>query len=246
MVAIGVADEIRKAMHTFVGAPPWIIPEPSWDAKALSDQCHDDPKAIGGVIITYYSGTASHFFLIYQEETLTFSLTAQVVACNFPAGEKDATPEVVGVIAELPGAHGTPWVVRRSQVSVPLVSFAGLAAIMSKGTVSAKNSDATSAAIIASLFTQASSRDIPGYSQPLKMRYGSQHIGVDLLRAMRDICAPSPTAAPTLDRAPLINLCAYMGFTGDPGNVAAQQRALDDFEAKERGAGPLATGTPSP
>lgn len=234
MLAIGIANEIRKAMHTLPGVQPWIIPQPSWGAKDLSDQCHDDPKALGGVIITYYAGNASHFFLIYQEETLTFSLTAQVVACNFPVGAKDAAPTVVAVIAELPGAKGTPWVVRRSQVSVPLVSFAGLGSIFSKGTVSSKDNNATSAAIVAGLFTQASSRDIPGYSEPLKMRYASQHVGVDLLRAMRDTCAPLPTAPPLTDSSVLNNLCSYLGLTNDPGKVAEQQRALDAYEAKVR------------
>jgi hypothetical protein len=229
-VSIGVANEFRKAMNALTGPVPWILPEPSWEQKNLSDQCYDDPQALGGVIVTYYAGAASHFYLIYQEETLTFYITAQVVACDRSTNPTGA-PVIVGVIGELPGAHGTPWVVRRSQVSIPLVSIAGLAAVASKGTVSSKTTDATSTAIVASLFTQASNRDIPGYSTPLKMRFSSQHIGVDLLRAMRDICAPARAPGAPPETQLLTELCTKLGFSANP---AVDQAVLDAYEAKQR------------
>jgi len=237
VMSIGVADEIRKTMKPLLGAAPWIIPEPGWKADDLSTQCHNVSKALGGVIVTYYTGAASHFFLIYQEETQSFYLTAEIIACNHPAGTADATPTVVGVIAELPGSNGTPWVVRRSQVSVPLVSFAGIAAILSKGTVSSRNTNATTAAIVASLFTQASNRDIPGYSTPLKLRHGAQNVGVDLVRALRDLCTTHADVSDAAAARPRDNLCTYLGFTLDPAKVAEQQAALDALEEQERRGG---------
>ena len=98
MISLGVAEEIRKAMKPLFSAAPWIVAEPSWSASTLENQCYSDAKALGGVLVTYYAGAASHFFLLYQEETQTFYVTAQVIACNRSPGENEALPTVVGII----------------------------------------------------------------------------------------------------------------------------------------------------
>jgi hypothetical protein len=231
MMAIGVANEIRKAMKPLLGAGPWIVPEPSWRGPEIVSQCNSDPQAIGGVILTYYTGFASHFYLLYQSETTTFQMTAEVIACNRTGG--NVAPTMVGVIAELPGAKGTPWIVRRSQVSIPLISAAAATSLF---TVSRATTDTnlTYAAIIGSLFSQASTRDIPGYSEPLRLRYGSQHIGVDLVRAMRDMCTTHADLNAPSNAQPRDDLCTALGFTLDPAKVKEQQDALDAFELKER------------
>jgi len=247
-MTIGVANEIGKAMKPLLGSGPWIIPQPDWKQADLIEQCHGDPMALGGVVVTFYTGAASHFYLLFQAETQTFSVTAELVSCNRLRGVTSASPTIVGVIAELPGAHGTPWVVRRSQVSIPLISIAGITALLAntKGpsssssgahaSTSSSNSTAnvSTAAIFGALFSQASLRDIPGYSTPLKLRYGSQHVGVDLVRAIRDLCTTHADLGPGADAEPRDALCTAMGFTLDPAKVAEQQEALDAFEAAER------------
>ena len=245
MMTIGTTTEIRKAVKPLLGNGPWILPQPEWKRDDLVRQCVADPLALGGVVVTFYAGAASHFYLLYQSETQTFVVTAELIACNRSAGNTTAAPTVVGVIGELPGARGTPWVVRRTQVSIPLISFAGLASLLlpKSPTTTSKTgtttSDVTSAAIVASLVSQASTRDIPGYSTPLKLRYGSQEVGVDLVRAMRDLCTSHADLAAGTDATPRDRLCTAFGFTLDPKQVEAQQEALDKFEAAERnGAAP--------
>ncbi|HMD02298.1 MAG TPA: hypothetical protein VKG44_04965 [Candidatus Baltobacteraceae bacterium] len=235
VMSIGVANEIRKAMKPLLGGAPWVVPQPDWKSPQLVTQCLSDPKSIGGVVVTYYTGFATHFYLLYQTETQTFELTAQVIACNRTVPGKDAEPTMVGVIGELPGAKGTPWVVRRSQVSIPLISAAAATTLFTKGAATKNNSNnVTFAAVIGSLFSQASSRDIPGYSLPLRLRYGSQHVGVDLVRAMRDMCTTHADLNVPVDSGPRDALCTSMGFTLDPAKVREQQEALDAFEAQER------------
>jgi hypothetical protein len=236
MMSIGTANEIRKALEPFGGATPWVMPEPDWKTANLMQQCLDDPEAVGGVVVAFYAGAASHFYLLYQSETQTFSLTAEVISCNRSPDGAKADPTVVGVIAELPGAHGTPWVVRRSQVSIPLISFAGLATLFQKGGTSSKttSNNVTTAAVFAALVGQASTRDIPGYSTPLKLRYGSQEAGVDLVRAMRDLCTSHADLPADASSAPRDKLCTAIGFTLDPAKVKAQQDALDAYEAAKR------------
>lgn len=245
MMTIGTTTEIRKAVKPLLGNGPWILPQPDWKRDDLVRQCLADPLALGGVVVTFYTGAASHFYLLYQSETQTFVVTAELIACDRSDDKTTATPTVVGVIGELPGAHGTPWVVRRTQVSIPLISFAGLASLLlpKSPTTTTKSgsttSDVTSTAIVASLVSQASTRDIPGYSTPLKLRYGSQEVGVDLVRAMRDLCTSHADLAPGTDASPRDRLCTAFGFTLDPKQVTAQQEALDKFEAAERnGAAP--------
>ena len=252
-MTLGVANEFRKAMKPLRGAVPWIVPETSWHTPELLKQCQNDPMAVGGVVITFYTGAASHFYLVYQEETQTFELTAELVSCNRERPTADAAPTVVGVIAELPGAHGTPWVVRRSQVSIPLITFAGLATLFSHAntagnstqvksgpdgsittTTSSTNANVTGAAILASLFSQSSNRDIPGYSTPLKLRAASQTTGVDLLRAIRDLCTSHSDLPGGVDATPRDKLCTALGLTLNPAEIDKQQKALDDFEAAER------------
>jgi hypothetical protein len=235
-MAIATAEEIRKAVKPLSGNAPWIVPEQSWRTADLVAQCAADPMAIGGVVVTFYTGAASHFYLLYQSETQTWTVTAELVACNRSADGKKAAPTIVGIIGELPGAHGTPWVVRRSQVSIPLISFAGLATLLStkSSSTTTTTSNITTAAVFSSLVGQATDRDIPGYSTPLKLRYGSAEVGVDLVRAMRDLCTthkdlPAADSADARDK-----LCDAFGFTRDPAEVEVQQRALDALEAAER------------
>jgi hypothetical protein len=234
-MAIATAEEIRKAVKPLYGNAPWIVPEQSWRTADLVGQCAADPMAIGGVVVTFYSGAASHFYLLYQSETQTWTVTAELIACNRSSDGKKAAPTIVGIIGELPGAHGTPWVVRRSQVSIPLISFAGLATLLSSKSSSTTNTNnITTAAVFSSLVGQATDRDIPGYSTPLKLRYGSVEVGVDLVRAMRDLCTthkdlPAADSADARDK-----LCDAFGFTRDPAEVEVQQKALDALEAAER------------
>ncbi len=235
-MAIATAEEIRKAVKPLYGNAPWIVPEQSWRTSDLVAQCAADPMAIGGVVVSFFTGAASHFYLLYQSETQTWTLTAELIACNRSPDGKKVAPTMVGLIGELPGAHGTPWVVRRSQVSIPLISFAGLATLLSSKSTSSSNTttDITTATIFSSLVGQATDRDIPGYSTPLKLRYGSVEVGVDLVRAMRDLCTthkdlPASDSADARDK-----LCDAFGFTRDPAEVEVQQRALDALEAAER------------
>jgi hypothetical protein len=235
MLSIGTATEIRKTLRPLAGTWPWIVPEPDWKTADLVKQCAADPMALGGVVVSFYSGAASHFYLLYQSETLTFNVTAQLIACNRAPDGTHPAPTIVGVIADLPGARGTPWVVRRSQVSIPLISFAGVTALLSSSTSSKNTSDnVTTAAVLSSLIGQATSRDIPGYSLPLKLRNASQQVGVDLVRATRDLCTSHGDLGPAADAAPRDKLCTSLGFTLDPNKVDEQQKALDAYEAAER------------
>jgi hypothetical protein len=235
MLAIGTATEIRKTLRPLAGTWPWIVPEPGWKTSDIVKQCTEDPMALGGVVVSFYSGAASHFYLLYQSETLTFNVTAELISCNRAADGTHPAPTIVGVIADLPGARGTPWVVRRSQVSIPLISFAGLTALFSQSTSAKSTSNnVTTAAVLSSLIGQATSRDIPGYSTPLKLRNASQQVGVDLVRATRDLCTSHDDLGSTADSAPRDKLCTSLGFTLDPNKVEVQQKALDAYEAAER------------
>lgn len=214
IVTVGVARELQKALNgpsadPFNAATPWIVPEASWTQDSLLTQCREDPNALGGVIITYYAGSATHFFLLWQSETTTFFVYAEIVACN------NRSPAMVGLVSELPGANGTPWIERRSQVSIPLISVAAWTTLLSKNGLNSKSSSTnsvTSGALLASIFSGASTRDIPGYSDPVRLRSGSAHIGDDLVRAMRAMCAAKEDASPSA-LAPRTQLCSALKLT---------------------------------
>jgi len=212
ILTLSVAQEFGKYFGGPASPAPgrWAIPQPTWTWDDLVRQCANDPNAVGGVILTYYSGFASHFYLLYQEQTTTFYVFAQVVSCNHYQPNLPS-PEVVGIIYETPGANGTPWVVRKSQVSVPLLTLAAVGTALSSEAQNSKATNLSIAAVAGSLFASAGSKDIPGYSDPLRLRVVSQHIGVDLLTSMRALCAESdgqsPGASP--DRT---HLCQDIGM----------------------------------
>jgi hypothetical protein len=190
VLTLGVALELTKIFHqTFPKADePWAIAEPSWSVDTLVKQCADDHEGtLGGVVITYYTGTGTHFYLLWQSETTTFYVNATVVSCTGKSGE-GGNPTIVNVIQQTPGSGDTAWVVRRSQVSIPLLTLAAIGQLMSKSAGNSKATNLTLTALAGSLFSSAGSKDIPGYSVPLRLRYSSQHIGVDLVTSLWEMC----------------------------------------------------------
>ena len=201
IVSLVVADELSKFLNNRSKIPlsgfrtdrapdqiPWIIPQPSWDAVRLAGECSTNPNALGGVVLTYYSGAASHFWLLWQTQTTTFEIFGQIISCNRNLGKVE--PVIVGIIAHLADANNTPWIVRRSQISVPLLSIAAIGTVVSKAPTgsNSKTSTLTLTAVAGSLFSSAGTKDVPGYSDPLRLRLSSQHIGVDVATTLRQLC----------------------------------------------------------
>jgi|ERR1700693_315994 len=215
VLTLGVAFELTKFFHkTFQPADePWAIAEPSWAVDSLVKQCVDDPAGtLGGVVITYYTGIGTHFYLLWQSETTTFFLSATVVSCTGPSGE-GGNPTIVDVIQQTPGSGETSWVVRRSQTSIPLLTLAAVGSLLSKSSSSSKATNLTLTALAGSLFSSAGTKDVPGYSVPLRLRYGSQHVGVDLVSSLWDMCKDVARA----DAKPgqRETLCRRLRFTKD-------------------------------
>jgi hypothetical protein len=215
VVTLGVALELTKIFHrTFPKSDePWAIAEPSWTVDNLVKSCADDKEGtLGGVVITYYTGIGTHFYLLWQSETTTFYVNATVISCTGKTGE-GGNPTIVDVIQQTPGAGDTAWVVRRSQVSIPLLTLAALGSLLSKSSSASKATNLTITALAGSLFSSAGSKDIPGYSVPIRLRNSAQHIGVDLVSSMWDLCKDVARA----DTKPgqRETLCRYLRFTKD-------------------------------
>jgi hypothetical protein len=124
----------------------------------------------------------------------------------------DVKPTTVGIISALHNAGDTDWVVRRSQTSIPLLSLAGLIALTVHSAVKSSSTSVTTASIGAALVAQGLNKDIPGYSEPLRLRYGAKHIGDDLAGEVRWLCGatdPRGIAGPA-PSGPLAALCARL------------------------------------
>ena len=230
VVSISIAQELTRKLAEFHPPPdpendqqtwaaagaPWVVPEPSWNAQSLADQCAVDPQALGGVVITYYTGYASHFYLLWQSQTTTFDLYAELVRCNHDGQggapvTRSPAATIVGVITQLPGSDGTDWVVRRSQLSVPLITFAAIGTLIQPKGNSAKTSNLTLTALAGSILGSSGTKDIPGYSEPVRARAAAKHIGDDVIAATTALCktAYDVTWADYQQRK---GLCQSLGF----------------------------------
>jgi hypothetical protein len=222
IIAISVAAELNKTFAPPAGGAdkPWAIPEASWSAEALAKQCREDPNALGGVIVAYYTGNATHFWLLWQSDTTTIAVFAQLVSCN-RNGTGGASPSTVAIVSELHGSNGALWVERRSQASIPLLSFAAIVALLAHGVTTSKPNTAVSsnvalaASIGAAVVGQSLNKDIPGYSEPLRLRYGAQHVGDDLAGEMRWFCGTG--AGAKVPTGALAELCSQTGLTPAAG-----------------------------
>ena len=223
IITIATAAEFNKAVKPSDAAhstPPvlWAIPEPAWNVSDFAKQCRDDPNAVGAVVLSYYSGDSTHFWLLWQTQTTTFELLAQIISCDqnaagVPAAAPTTAPgaETVAIISELHGANGTPWVERRSDASIPLLSGVALVALIKHN---ATKSEPTNVLTIATLGTallgQSFNKDVPGYSQPVRYRFDAHHVGVDVVTEIRWLCGQpdvNSTVAPAQPTGHLADLC---------------------------------------
>jgi hypothetical protein len=216
-ITLSVAEEVRKSFDPMGSAVrPWVVPEPSWSTDDLVKRCAD-PDTLGGVVFVYSSGYATHFYLLWQSETSTLIVNAIVIACGTPAptaGLAKPSATIVAVIGETPGANGTPWIVRASEVSIPLITVAGIGTLVTKNAASSKTgtTNLTFATIAGAIFTQASNRDIPGYSDPVRLRHAAQHIGVDFVGSMKTLCAKPADLASAEAIAARAKFCVSIGY----------------------------------
>jgi hypothetical protein len=204
IVTISIAQELSRKLAEFHRPPdlepdtqewdteaaPWVVPQPAWNADSLADRCAIDDQALGGVVISYYTGYASHFYLLWQSQTTTMELFAELVRCNHdaPPGSRTPPATVVGVITQLPGADNTDWIVRRSQISIPLITFAAIGSLIQPKGNSAKTSSLTLTALAGSILGSSGTRDIPGYSEPVRIRAAAKHVGDDVVTATTALC----------------------------------------------------------
>jgi hypothetical protein len=214
-LTLSVASELGKVVNG--PQAPWVIPEPSWSVRDLTDQCLRDPKALGGVILTVYSRNATHFFLLWESRTVGIFTYAMLVSCNHSSNRADVdvpstTPTIVGIIAHLPGAGASPWGVRRTRISIPLITVAGVfAAFSTHATVSNGSSSVTTATVAGALISRGTAQDIPGLDYPLIQHLASVHVGDDLIRATRALCAEAGAASGT-QADQQAALCRSLGF----------------------------------
>jgi hypothetical protein len=224
VVTLGTAYELTKIFHhTFPrNDEPWAIAEPSWTVDNLVKACSDDREGtLGGVVITYYTGIGTHFYLLWQSETTTFYINATVISCTGKNGE-GGNPTIVDVIQQTPGAGEAAWVVRRSQVSIPLLTLAAVGSLLSKQSSSSKATNLTLTALAGSLFSSAGGKDIPGYSVPVRLRSSAQHIGVDLVTSLWDLCKDVGRADATPGHRE--TLCRRLRFTKDDSAALTQEK----------------------
>lgn len=219
LVAMSAAAELNKAFKPPNGGNAaqtvaWAIPEPSWKVSDFAQQCSDDPNAVGAVVLSYYAGDATHFWLLWQSQTTTMQLEAQVLSCNAlqPApgaspAARTVAPEIVAEISNLHGSNGTAWVERRTDASVPLFSAVLLVALLNHNVTKSEPTNVVTVATIGTAVVgQGFTKDIPGYSTPVRYRLDAQHVGVDVVRELRFLCGQPETAAPGNEG--LANLCA--------------------------------------
>lgn len=207
------------------GANPkriWAIPQPSWKLSDFADQCANKDtrgQTIGAVMLSYYIGDATHFWLLWQTQTTSIEMTAQVVWCNQDPSAS-VPSETVAVISQLHNSDGTPWVVRRTDVSIPLISGVAVAALIYHGTHSEASNTLSVAALGSAFLSAGFNKDIPGYSQPVRYRFSTHHAGADLAHELRWLCRiPDPELTgnsavlpPTIDAPGLQQFCAALGW----------------------------------
>jgi len=216
-ITLSIAEEVRKSFDPVAeSARPWVLAEPSWTTDDLVKRCAD-PDTLGGVVFVYSSGYATHFYLLWQSETSTLIVNALVISCLPPApvaGLAKPSATIVAVIGETPGSNGTPWIVRSSQVSIPLITVAGVASLLNKNASANKSgtTNVTLSTIAGAVFVQASSRDIPGYSDPVRLRHAAQHIGVDFVTSMKVLCAKPGDLSSAAAIATRAQLCSSIGY----------------------------------
>jgi hypothetical protein len=237
LVALATADELNKAFKIAdAGSSPstiaWAVPEASWKSSDFAQQCRDDPNAIGAVLLSYFAGDATHFWLLWQTQTTTFELAAQILSCNQPAPEPAppapstpsppsppaaVSPEVVAVISTLHGANGTPWVERRTDASVPLLSGIALVALFDHGAKSQPTNVVTVATIGTALVGQSVNKDVPGYSPPVRYRLDAHHVGIDVVAELRFLCG-QPEAESASGGPHLASLCTTFNWASAKGS----------------------------
>jgi hypothetical protein len=225
LVTLATADELNKAFKVAdAGSAPntiaWAVPEASWKPSDFAQQCRDDSNAIAAIILSYFSGDATHFWLLWQTQTTTFELAAQVVSCNQPGPQPPPSapstpvpvnPEIVAVISTLHGANGTPWVERRTDASVPLLSGIALVALFDHGEKSQPTNVVTVATIGTALVGQSVNKDVPGYSQPVRYRLNAHHVGIDVVAELRWLCG-QPEAESASGGEHLASLCTTFNW----------------------------------
>ncbi|HVS45439.1 MAG TPA: hypothetical protein VMS32_02120 [Verrucomicrobiae bacterium] len=203
---------LNNALHNALPRPA-IVPQPEWTAEDIAARCASDPSALGGIVITNYYGDATHFFLLWQAEASYLELFAEIIACK----PNSAGGLVVAAITQLPGSNGTAWMVHHSQVSIPLLSLAGIGSVLEKGSgqsTSTKTSTNLSTSVyLGAILNQASSRDFPGFSLPVRLRHEGQWVGVDIVNAIGTMCATSMPNGQTANAAQLTNFTPSKQFT---------------------------------
>jgi hypothetical protein len=217
LIAIATAAEFNKAFAQRTGdltdAVAWVVPEPSWQVSDLVKQCAADPNAVGAVILTDYVGDSTHFWLFWQTQTTTFNLQAQIVSCNRgePASRAANHAETVAIVSALHNAHGTAWVERHTDMSIPLLSGVAIVALLTReATKSAPTNVLTVATLGTAVLGQAFNKDIPGYSQPVRYLFNARHVGADIVNQVRWLCgrpAVRGTRPPPTPSGQLADLC---------------------------------------
>ena len=229
LIALATATELNRYFSgdlpgnprgSAFGANPnqvWAIPEPSWTLEMLAQQCESDSNTIGAVLITHYIGDATHYWLLWQTQTTSIEMWAQFVSCN-RKGTVGTPPETVAVVSELHNSRGTPWVERRTDASVPLLTGLALLALFNHTAAKSEPTSYISLATIG-LAVQSNSfnKDIPGYSQPVRYRFDAHHAGQDIATELRWLCGiPDTTAAEPVRPLPvsdqLNDLCEKLGW----------------------------------
>lgn len=217
LITIATAAEFNKVLAKrtgdLTGTVAWAVPEPGWQVSDLVKQCADDPNAVGAVVLADYVGDATHFWLLWQTQTTTFDLQAQIVFCN--RGETASTDanraETVAIISALHNSHGSPWMERHTDMSIPLLSGVVIVELLTKeATKSAPTNVVTVATLGTAVLGQAFTKDIPGYSQPVRYLFNARHVGDDIITELRWLCGLPADAGATPPPAPsghLADLC---------------------------------------
>src|ERR1700680_79785 len=186
-IAIGIASELNKFTKD-----AWVIPDlSSPDAAFFSARCNTDPKVnanpkvLGFLVVTVASQETDRFYIILSRQASHLYPFVQVVACPSASADKRPDPIIIGIISQLHSAHDTPWVIRKSELSVPLVSYAGVATALSKN---GSNTNSNANLAIAAGELAGGTYNIPGYNPGTRLLHATQRLADDLLGELRFFC----------------------------------------------------------
>ncbi|HXW77763.1 MAG TPA: hypothetical protein VEJ20_10150 [Candidatus Eremiobacteraceae bacterium] len=226
-VVIGVSHELNKFIAEHSGSNwnnAWVLPEPSLNPEQVAGMCPASTSSggstgpnrmVGFIVVSFTSTITDRFYILVSHDATHLYPYVEMVTCPEPSEAPIQAPTVVAAISQLTGAHGEAWVISQNEVSIPLASYAGVAALFAH-----KVSTTATDTIIVAAVSSATNYSIPGFSLGRRLQHASQHLADDVLDELSTYWCPqirqSTTTGVTPDGTEMCNILAPTGATIPP------------------------------